>query len=75
MEAQKITNLRQALLAESAINFTAMVDHSKDIEKLSKEPDKPGNAERIAEYEEKIARLIAKNSTITKQLNELPPMM
>ena len=75
MEVQKITNVRQTLLAESAINFTAMVDHSRDIEKLSKELDKPGNAESIAQYEEKITRLIARNSAITTQINELPPMM
>jgi len=39
MKSQKTTNVRQTLLAESAINFTVMIENIREIENLLKEPD------------------------------------
>ena len=49
MDAQKTIGKRQALLAELAINFDVMFDNTRKIEKLLKDPDKPGNKETARE--------------------------
>ena len=73
MKAQKTTNVRQTLLAELAINFSAMVENTRMTDNLLKEPDKPGNMETIAKIYEHTERLNARASAIRNQLNQLPP--
>jgi hypothetical protein len=74
IKAQKTIDVRQTLLTELAINFTIMVENVREMENLSKEPHKPGRMETIAKILQNTERLSARNSAITNELNQLPPI-
>ena len=74
MKVQKVINARHVILAEIANNFATWVENSRDRDRLEKEPGKPGNMEKIAEIDDRIERLSARNSKLTNDLNQLPPI-
>jgi len=74
MKVQKVINARQVILAEIANNFYVWVENDRDKEKLLEEADKPGNMEKIAEIDQYLERLRARNSKLTNELNQLPPI-